>query len=208
MSPHNDVPAPARWRTWLLALVAAVAMTVASGVAVATDSDSTAQSSSERHTLQLGSTGTAVKKLQRKLGVRATGYYGTQTRAAVRRFQRRKGLKADGIAGPRTLRKLGIRVTASSYSTGGAEPSDEPEEQSSSPRLPAVLRRIARCESGGNPRAVSPDGRYRGKFQFDRATWRAWGGTGDPAKAPESVQDRIALKLYRARGTAPWPNCA
>ena len=32
------------------------------------------------------------------------------------------------------------------------------------------------------------------------------GGTGDPAKAPESVQDRIALKLYRARGTAPFPD--
>jgi peptidoglycan hydrolase-like protein with peptidoglycan-binding domain len=192
----------------LLALVAALAMTAVSGVALATDSGSSAQSSESGATLQLGSTGAAVKQLQRKLGVSATGYYGTQTRAAVRRFQRRNGLKADGIAGPRTLRKLGIRVTASSYSTGGAQPSDEPEEQSSSPRLPAVLRRIARCESGGNPRAVSPDGRYRGKYQFDRATWRAWGGSGDPARAPESVQDRIALKLYRARGTAPWPNCA
>ena len=210
MSPHNDVAAPLRWRAWLLALVAAVAMTAVSGVALATDSDSdsSAQSSESGPTLQVGSTGEAVKKLQRKLGVRATGYYGTKTKYAVRRFQRRNGLTADGIAGPRTLRKLGIRVSAASYSTGGAEPSDEPDERSSSPRLPAVLRRIARCESGGNPRAISPDGRYRGKYQFDRATWRAWGGSGDPAAAPESVQDRIALKLYRARGTSPWPNCA
>jgi peptidoglycan hydrolase-like protein with peptidoglycan-binding domain len=206
MAPHNDVPAPARRRAWLVALVAVVAMTAVSGVAVATGAST--QSSSSKATLQIGSTGAAVKKLQRKLGVRATGYYGTKTRAAVRRFQRRKGLKPDGIAGPRTLRKLGIRVRAASYSTGGAAPSDEPEERRSSPRLPAVLRRIARCESGGNPRAVSPDGRYRGKYQFDRPTWRAWGGTGDPAAARESVQDRIALKLYRARGTAPWPNCA
>ena len=38
-------------------------------------------------------------------------------------------------------------------------------------------------------------------------TWKAYGGSGDPIDAPESVQDRIALKLYRARGTAPWPNC-
>src|ERR671922_209732 len=74
--------------------------------------------------------------------------------------------------------------------------------------LPLVLRRIAECESGGNPRAISPGGTYRGKYQFSRATWRNLGGTGDPAAAPEWLQDRLALKLYRQAGTAPWPNCA
>ena len=232
MSPHNDASAPAQWRASLrrsherraaamrsrrrrlrgrtLAIAAAISMTAVSGVALATEtsSDSGSEAGSTAQTLQVGSTGSAVKQVQRKLGVPATGYYGTQTRAAVRRFQRRNGLKADGIAGPRTLRKLGIRVTSASYSTGGSAPADDSGDDGSAPRLPAVLRRIARCESGGNPRAISPDGRYRGKYQFDRATWRAWGGSGDPARAPESVQDRIALKLYRARGTAPWPNCA
>ena len=203
MSPHS------RLRGRLLAVVAVISMTAVSGVAVATDGDSraTAEASSNRATLKVGSTGRAVKKLQRKLRVRPTGYYGSKTASAVRRFQRRKGLAVDGVAGPATLRKLGIRGRAASYSSGGASPTAEPE-RSSSPRLPAVLRRIAKCESGGNPRAVSPDGRYRGKYQFDRATWRAYGGSGDPAAAPESVQDRIALKLYRARGTAPWPSCA
>ena len=203
MSPHS------RLRGRLLAVVAAISMVAVSGVALATDGDShaTAEASNNRATLKVGSTGKAVKKLQRKLRVRPTGYYGSKTARAVRRFQRRKGLEVDGVAGPATLRKLGIRVRSASYSTGGAAPTAEPE-RSSSPRLPAVLRRIAKCESGGNPRAVSPDGRYRGKYQFDRATWRAYGGSGDPAAAPESVQDRIALKLYRARGTAPWPSCA
>ena len=70
------------------------------------------------------------------------------------------------------------------------------------------LARIARCESGGDPTAVSADGRYRGKYQFSRATWRDMGGSGDPAAAPEAEQDRIAAKLLAARGTAPWPNCA
>jgi hypothetical protein len=74
--------------------------------------------------------------------------------------------------------------------------------------VPAELRRIAQCESGGNPRAVSRTGRYRGKYQFDRATWEAWGGRGDPIRASEATQDRIAVRLYRNRGTAPWPNCA
>ena len=74
-------------------------------------------------------------------------------------------------------------------------------------RLPRILRRIAKCESGGDPTAVSPNGRYRGKFQFTRATWRALGGRGDPAAADEATQDRLALKLYRRSGTAPWPSC-
>ena len=72
----------------------------------------------------------------------------------------------------------------------------------------AHLQSIAACESGGNPRAISPGGTYRGKYQFSRETWRNLGGTGDPAAAPEWLQDRMALKLYRLRGTAPWPSCA
>jgi Transglycosylase-like domain len=33
------------------------------------------------------------------------------------------------------------------------------------------------------------------------------GGEGDPAAAPEWLQEQIALKLYRRAGTSPWPNC-
>ena len=191
-------------------LVAAVAVT-APVAALAADSETGAASASasDEPTLRVGSTGSTVKAVQRKLGVRATGYFGTETEKAVKRFQRRKGLKADGIVGAATAKALGVRVTSSGYASGGAAPSSSPS--GSNPRrvrLPAVLRRIAECESGGNPRAVSADGRYRGKFQFDMATWRAMGGKGDPAKAPEWEQDRRALRLYRQRGTAPWANCA
>jgi hypothetical protein len=55
---------------------------------------------------------------------------------------------------------------------------------------------------------VSPDGRYRGKYQFTRATWRAMGGSGDPAQAPEAEQDRLAALLLARAGTSPWPVCA
>ncbi|HEX6618892.1 MAG TPA: transglycosylase family protein, partial [Solirubrobacteraceae bacterium] len=71
----------------------------------------------------------------------------------------------------------------------------------------ATLQRIAQCESGGDPSAISGDGTYRGKYQFDRETWRAMGGSGDPADAPEAEQDRIAAALVAQRGTAPWPTC-
>ncbi len=79
------------------------------------------------------------------------------------------------------------------------------------PRLLGVPRRtldsIAECESHGDPRAVSSDGTYRGKYQFDRGTWRSNGGSGDPAKAPELEQDLRAAALYQAAGSGPWPNC-
>ena len=69
------------------------------------------------------------------------------------------------------------------------------------------LAAIAHCESRGRPGAISPGGRYRGKYQFDLKTWRATGGRGDPAAAPEREQDRLAAKLYRQRGPQPWPVC-
>ncbi len=56
--------------------------------------------------LKLGSRGSAVKAVQRALGIPADGIYGPQTRAAVLAFQTRNGLGADGIAGPQTRAKL------------------------------------------------------------------------------------------------------
>lgn len=71
----------------------------------------------------------------------------------------------------------------------------------------ATLESIASCESGGDPTAVSSDGTYRGKYQFDYGTWASMGGSGDPAAAPESEQDYRAAMLYAASGSSPWPVC-
>jgi len=70
------------------------------------------------------------------------------------------------------------------------------------------LEKIAECESHGNPRSIGGGGLYRGKYQFDRQTWHSNGGKGDPAKASELEQDRLAALVVRRRGTSPWPNCA
>jgi hypothetical protein len=86
------------------------------------------------------------------------------------------------------------------------------EEQERFENLPggvtmATLESIAACESGGDPEAVSPDGTYRGKYQFDQGTWESVGGSGDPAAAPEAEQDYRAALLYSESGSSPWPIC-
>jgi hypothetical protein len=86
------------------------------------------------------------------------------------------------------------------------------EEEEQFAQLPggvsmATLESIAACESGGNPEAVSPEGTYRGKYQFDQGTWESVGGSGDPAAAPEAEQDYRAALLYSESGSSPWPIC-
>jgi len=168
-------------------------LTLAAGGAVA--ADRTGGTSAHTNAVAVRAAGGTVTALQRALGLTADGIYGRMTRRAVRHFQRTHGLTVDGIAGPATLAALGIHARAARSLS------------SASGNAAAVLARIAQCESGGDPTAISPDRRYRGKYQFTRATWRSLGGSGDPAKAAEATQDRLALALYRQRGTQPWPVC-
>lgn len=68
-------------------------------------------------------------------------------------------------------------------------------------------RRVANCESGGDPRAVSRTGKYRGKWQMDADFWRTYGGlryASRPDLATESDQDRVAYAGWLARGWQPW----
>lgn len=88
--------------------------------------------------------------------------------------------------------------------TVGAGAFDSPEEYGVSS---ATLESIASCESGGDPAAISSDGTYRGKYQFDYSTWASVGGSGDPAAAPEAEQDMRAAMLYAQAGSSPWPIC-
>jgi peptidoglycan hydrolase-like protein with peptidoglycan-binding domain len=167
-------------------------MTAGGGAALAASSSSTTL-------LHRGSHGSTIVAVQRALGISADGIYGPQTRRAVIAFQREHGLIVDGIVGPQTLGALGLSGGSGSGSSG---------DSSGSSGSSSELQKIASCESSGNPSAVSPDGVYRGKYQFSRETWRELGGSGDPASAPESVQDEMAAKLMQTQGASAWPNCA
>ncbi len=65
---------------------------------------------------------------------------------------------------------------------------------------------VAFCESGGDPYNTH-NPKYRGKWQFDQATWDSfapapWRGH-DPATVPESIQDSVAMSVT----FDAWPNC-
>lgn len=57
-------------------------------------------------TLNMGSTGSAVKTLQKKLHILVDGHFGPQTKAAVVSFQKKHGLTPDGSVGPKTWAAL------------------------------------------------------------------------------------------------------
>jgi hypothetical protein len=135
---------------------------------------------------------TTISAVQSALGIQADGVIGPSTRHAIKHFQRTHQLKPDGLLGPQTLTALGIDPDNQTVTSAAVDPR---------------LAQIAQCESGGDPTAVSADGRYHGKYQFDYETWHSVGGRGDPAKAPEWEQDRRATVLLQRDGDAPWPNC-
>ncbi|HEV7526163.1 MAG TPA: hypothetical protein VGP92_14420 [Acidimicrobiia bacterium] len=72
--------------------------------------------------------------------------------------------------------------------------------------------RAHESDMAGGYRAVSPDGVYRGAYQFLRSTWnnvaRAAGRPDlvgvDPAAATPADQDQIALFLFQHGGSGPW----
>lgn len=186
-------------RASIAALVLALACVLGIPTVAQADTASSTGAMTTEIVLKKGHRGPAVKAVQRKLGLTADGTFGDVTARAVKRFQKRHGLEADGIVGPATRRALNLPAFKSNSVT---------RKGRSRTKVPAVLRRIAECESGGDIRAVSSNGMYYGKYQFSKSTWKAQGGKGsNPAEASEAEQDRVALKLYRAEGIDPWPSC-
>jgi len=64
-------------------------------------------------TIQNGSTGAQVRRLQKELGIKVDGQFGPETESAVIRFQLEHGLEPDGIVGPKTAKALANARTAS-----------------------------------------------------------------------------------------------
>lgn len=67
---------------------------------------------------------------------------------------------------------------------------------------------LARCESGGNPKAVGGGGRYYGAFQFTPSTWRSLGYSGLPTDHDYGTQLAAAQRLQARSGWGQWPHCS
>ncbi len=166
-----------------------IVLTVA-GLSLATGS-ATART---RIVLTPGDHGPRVVKVQKFLKVRpASGTFGPKTKRAVKRWQRAHGRHATGKVGIVLWRVVkGGRAPAASRSDDRVEGLN--------------WAALARCESGGNPRAVNPAG-YYGLYQFSPSTWRSVGGSGLPSRASRAEQTNRAQTLFRRSGSSPWPNC-
>ncbi|MGH1564587.1 peptidoglycan-binding domain-containing protein [Mumia sp. DW29H23] len=100
----------------LATVLAALAATFAFATATAPSAEA---ASCFKTTLKVGSKGSCVKALQKRLGgLTADGSYGAATKKRVKAFQADTGLSADGVAGPKTWKKLRAYGTALGWKSG------------------------------------------------------------------------------------------
>ncbi|WP_375406455.1 transglycosylase family protein [uncultured Amnibacterium sp.] len=71
----------------------------------------------------------------------------------------------------------------------------------------SVWDRVAACESGGDWATNTGNG-YYGGLQFSLATWRGYGGSGNPADAGKATQIAVAEKVLAGQGWGAWPVCS
>ena len=200
---HRAVPTSSRTAPRAIVAVAGAGLTTAAFAAGGAGADAApAKGKSIVRTPLLieGARGGAVRDLQAGLKVSGPGYLGDQTVAALKTFQRRHHLPVTGKADSLTWRAL-PKVKAP------ASRSADRKVGGSSLGLDSLdWAALARCESGGNPRAVNSAG-YYGLYQFSIGTWRGVGGSGMPHQASAEEQTYRAQLLYKRSGARPWPYC-
>ena len=128
------------------------------------------------------------------------------------RLEGRALVKSETLAAPATrVVVVGTKpapvAPAPSRSSSSASSSRSGSSSSGGGAPSGGFAALAQCESGGNPRATNPSGKYRGLYQFSRETWAGVGGTGDPAAASAAEQTKRAQMLIERSGAGQWPEC-
>lgn len=175
---------------------------------------------------------TAGKKGERSVVTRVTTVDGTVTdkerlsakvttkpvdRVLVKGTKERPAPEPVAAAAPSTSSASSSSKSSSSSSSSSKSSSSKSSKSSSASSgasssgggsAPSgVWAALAKCESGGNPKAVNPAG-YYGLYQFTPQTWRAMGGSGLPTDASAAVQTAMAKKLQARSGWGQWPACS
>jgi hypothetical protein len=76
-------------------------------------------------TVKQGDSGDVVRVVQRRVGAKADGAFGAQTRQRIMDFQRRNGLKVDGVVGRQTIAAMRGDANALHVSPGSATRADK-----------------------------------------------------------------------------------
>jgi cell wall-associated NlpC family hydrolase len=140
--------------------------------------------------LRMGSRGTAVRRVQRVVGVYADGVFGPRTHRAVKRFQGRKGLYRDGIVGPRTARAMGFSY--SSRSSRSYSSASRGSSRYASRVLYQARRNLgARYRYGGST--------YSGGFDCSGYVYRVFRNAGISVPRTAAGMDRRARRVYSPR---------
>ncbi len=106
-----------------------------------------------------------------------------------------------------TVQRSGGGTSSPPPSSGTTAPSNTID-----PTLPPFLACVVQAESGGNYQAVSPNGLYRGAFQFSQSTWNFAAQAAHrpdlvgvpPNQASKADQDTLAVTLFALDGERPW----
>ncbi len=179
----------------------AIAVATSAGVAAAAV-PAVAQVQAPSALLRQGSSGVAVKRVQRALHKRPSGHFTAGTRRAVVAFQRKDGLMVDGVVGPQTWDTLfGIPVPSTAVQAPASAAAPAGSASSGGYTIPSS---IVQCESGGNYSAVNPSSGAGGAYQILPSTWQAYGGQGLPQDASPAEQGRIASAIYASQGASAW----
>jgi len=136
--------------------------------------------------LRRGSRGSAVRRVQRVVGVYADGVFGPRTHRAVKRFQGRKGLYRDGIVGPRTARAMGF-----TYSSRGSYSASRGSARSSRVLYHARRNLGARYRYAGST--------YYGGFDCSGYVYRVFRNAGISIPRTAAGIQRRARRVYSPR---------
>lgn len=77
-------------------------------------------------------------------------------------------------------------------------------------QVPTIMRRVAGCESQGDPDAgpiwdaKNPTSTASGAFQDLASTWSNYRGYSEARWAPPAIQIEFNMNLYRTSGLRPW----
>jgi Putative peptidoglycan binding domain len=170
-----------------------------------------------QRTLRPGDRGKDVRKLQKLLGVKRTGYFNKRTGKAVRKVERKYGLVVDTVVDAPTLAAVkkyakakakrkarasrdggGSAGTAKRFARGHID-----DKYGWGARQMACLVPLWERESGWNYRASNPNGRYHGIPQTSSGVWEAQGYSRSEYMGSAAIQVRVGAKYIDRRYGTP-----